>query len=259
MSLNAILTIEEQNGAVITTCPGNTFKPVKSFNKTTIQLGSLFHGQSRDFVFDISGNLNDNVPFLQATIEFQLPGSTTKTEMQFQGITFTQPSPTIMINRLRIKFVETIKKIMVHMKRNNLEESKVLLNNLIKELELSGVKDNEFVADLMKDIEGQTAEAIAKADWYDKWGRHYLPSLINAHMNQFCNNFKDPGVQHYGGNMFKQIRDVVDETFCKLPPPKPTLIKKPEKATSSSSRASTSSSYSSLSSMSAYHNQNYGG
>ena len=47
------------------------------------------------------------------------------------------------------------------------------------------------------------SEAVAKREWYKKWGQHYLPSLANAHMLQMCNNFKDPGIQFYGGALFK--------------------------------------------------------
>lgn len=35
-----------------------------------------------------------------------------------------------------------------------------------------------------------------------------------------CNNFKDPGVQHYGqGQLFDSTRDEMDSIFCGLPPP----------------------------------------
>jgi len=55
-----------------------------------------------------------------------------------------------------------------------------------------------------------------------KWGPHFLVSLRMAHETQQCNNFKDPGVQHYGGDLFKAIRDDLDEIFVKLPPPTTT-------------------------------------
>merc|ERR1711871_1356502 len=59
-------------------------------------------------------------------------------------------------------------------------------------------------------------------DYFNRWGRHYLPSLARAHLVQQCNNFKDPGVQAYGGKLFQELRDAVDDIFCKLPPPKPS-------------------------------------
>jgi hypothetical protein len=114
-------------------------------------------------------------------------------------------------------------------------------------------------------------EAIGIQEYYQKWGRHYLPSLMHAHMNQICNNFKDPGVQHYGGSMFRQIRDLVDENFCKLPPPKPSAVVKPTKVQTLSPQTNSNSfsnftygGYSSAASsyvpsMSVYNNRDYGG
>lgn len=37
-----------------------------------------------------------------------------------------------------------------------------------------------------------------------------------------CNNFKDPGVQHYGGSAFAFVRDAADDIFCNLPAPVPS-------------------------------------
>jgi len=50
--------------------------------------------------------------------------------------------------------------------------------------------------------------------------------LVQAHLNQICNNFKDPGVQHYGGPLFRQLRDQLDDIFCNLPPPQPSIKKR---------------------------------
>jgi hypothetical protein len=40
-------------------------------------------------------------------------------------------------------------------------------------------------------------EAITKVpeNYFERWGKHYLPSLARAHLLQQCNNFKDPGIQ----------------------------------------------------------------
>lgn len=116
--------------------------------------------------------------------------------------------------------------------------------------------------DLLKDVEGQVYEAISRQDWYDKWGKHYLPSLQGAHLLQQCNNFKDPGydksrcdvsffwvlmlmvcvvdsVQHYAGKLYKKLRDENDTTFLKLPPPVPSA---PAQRAPSSSNSSVSTS-----------------
>ena len=74
----------------------------------------------------------------------------------------------------------------------------------------------------LKDIEGEVTTAIQLDDHYRRWGRHYLLSLMNAHSRQECNNFKDPGVQVYGGALFKKLQDEIDDVFNELPPPKPS-------------------------------------
>lgn len=47
--------------------------------------------------------------------------------------------------------------------------------------------------------------------------------FLGAHLLEQCNNFKDPGVQHYGqGELFNTVRDEMDSIFCDLPAPKRT-------------------------------------
>mmetsp|Transcript_76280 Transcript_76280/g.131995 ORF Transcript_76280/g.131995 Transcript_76280/m.131995 type:complete len:92 (-) Transcript_76280:67-342(-) len=70
---------------------------------------------------------------------------------------------------------------------------------------------------------GQCTEALSRRDWFSKWGVHYLPSIMFAHRLQQCNNFKDPGVQCYGGKLFQEIRDHADDVFNNLPAPKPSI------------------------------------
>jgi len=76
---------------------------------------------------------------------------------------------------------------------------------------------------LYQDMKGQATEAIASNSYFSTWGKHFLLSLSMAHLHQFCNNFKDPGVQVYGiGTLFKSLQDRLDDTFEKVPPPKPS-------------------------------------
>ncbi|PRP86125.1 von Willebrand factor type A domain containing protein [Planoprotostelium fungivorum] len=74
---------------------------------------------------------------------------------------------------------------------------------------------------IIADLRGQVTEAC-QPEAHKKWGRHFLPSIARAHQLLQCNNFKDPGVQHYGGSAFHSLRDRMDDIFVKLPPPKPS-------------------------------------
>lgn len=78
---------------------------------------------------------------------------------------------------------------------------------------------------LLKDIEGEALTAFKYQNYIDQWGIHYLPSIANAHLGQYCNNFKDPGVQKYGGELFNLMKDDSETIFNNLPPPKHVAYK----------------------------------
>jgi len=125
------------------------------------------------------------------------------------------------------------------MKENQLARAQQVVKALLADINKAVAQEpatlgkDERLKALSTDLTGQITEAISRADYYKKWGMHYLPSLLRAHLLQQCNNFKDPGVQHFGGGLFKVQRDEVDNIFCKLPPPKPSV----ERRTSSGAPA----------------------
>jgi hypothetical protein len=104
---------------------------------------------------------------------------------------------------------------------------------------------------ILKDVspvageEGQVHMALFPA-YFARWGEHYLRSYLRAHQLQQCMNFKDPGLQIYGGDMFRQLQDIGDRLFCTLPAPIP------------SGRAGSAASMSASVSMSAFHNASAG-
>jgi len=76
---------------------------------------------------------------------------------------------------------------------------------------------------LYQDMKGQATEAISSKKNFTTWGKHFLLSLSTAHLHQFCNNFRDPGVQVYGtGILFSSLQDSLDDIFEKIPPAQPS-------------------------------------
>jgi len=75
---------------------------------------------------------------------------------------------------------------------------------------------------ILTDTESQVALAVASEDAWRRWGYNYVCSLLCAHRQQCCNNFKDMSVATYGGALFSQERDRADDIFSCLPPPLPS-------------------------------------
>ncbi|KAI1431033.1 U-box domain-containing protein [Xylaria sp. CBS 124048] len=85
--------------------------------------------------------------------------------------------------------------------------------------------DDAFNTSLMEDLTGQIKEALSKPEYFTQWGEHYFHSLRNAHANQLCNSFKDPGPLMYNHNVFFiRCRDLLSDAFDSLPPPPPSRI-----------------------------------
>ena len=111
------------------------------------------------------------------------------------------------IEYYRLIACDTICECMEAMQLNDTEEAETELKKLIKTMSKDNVvKNNVFIKGLVSDLKGQVFEAIQSKDAYKKWGQKYLLSLIAAHLHCYNNNFKDPGVQNYGGQLFKTIK-----------------------------------------------------
>ena len=111
-----------------------------------------------------------------------------------------------------------------------INKAQIIVNDILTKLKkVYTITLDSRIKEMIKDFhstninEGQITQAFSREDWFSKWGRHYILSVIKAHTYQQCNNFKDPGVQFYGGALFGSLRDEADNMFCSLPPPEPTI------------------------------------
>ncbi|CAF1123814.1 unnamed protein product [Didymodactylos carnosus] len=192
-------------------------------------LGSIMYGQSKDLIIPLP-TLESHSPSFNVSLHYTSPYkkafiSTNTTLVEKKD----KLARDILIHRYRLEFVSKVKKAMNLMKFKSMSEALELIRTFEGQVKSSPVKDEPFIVDLMKDLTGQVTEAISKAEWFERWGKHYLPSITRAHLLQICNNFKDPGVQHYGGELFNRVRDEVADIFETLPMPKPSVAIRTEK------------------------------
>jgi hypothetical protein len=181
-------------------------------NKTVVNLGSFKYGQRKDLVI----SLEKNRPPKSITLEYIRTSTGQREDCKLSGYNMMD-SPSPLIHNYRLRLTELFENI-------NAPPTKEKVQSFANEIESSAVSSDPFIKDLVKDINGQILEGLVP-DAFARWGRHFIPSLCRAHLLQQCNNFKDPGVQHYGGDLFKTVRDTCDEIFVKLPPPKPSKVK----------------------------------
>jgi len=192
-----------------------------------VNLGTLQFGQTKDLVVMLDGPGE-----VEAVVQYCTPTGPRSTVAQGKADPLR-----VEAQRLRLKAVDSIQQAMNALKltamdRANgralpLEAADSIIKAMVAEIRGSPARDLEAMKGLLEDLEGQVTEALSREDWYKKWGMHYLPSLMFAHLTQQCNNFKDAGVQAYGGDLFQSIRDKADDIFLSLPAPQPTARARP--------------------------------
>jgi hypothetical protein len=164
----------------------------------THHTGPVAHGQPRDYLFEIQ---SESVTFNGATVSAADPGH-------------------VLIHRL---FVDVIKTALHQSKTG---KPVLEVQALLAEFEAKfNVIDDPVVKALLKDLrsdkEGEGQIGMAPA-YFARWGEHYMRAYIRAQELQQCMNFKDPGLQIYGGELFHSLQEAGDTVFCDLPAPTPS-------------------------------------
>jgi hypothetical protein len=220
---NITLSIEPTNGAQI---QGNTVLggyPAQFASwGVSMDLGSLSFGQSKDIVLPwVMPERDSSVPYLELCVACTHVRSGKQLEIKEVGTVETVNSEKVANQKFRLKLADCLTEVLKASRGANHASSRQMIEDLCREMDGSGI-NNSYIDDMKIDLQREATLAIANGSDFNRWGKHYLPSLLQAHRLQQCNNFKDPGVQHYGGSLFQQIRDIADDAFCKLPPPKPS-------------------------------------
>jgi hypothetical protein len=187
-----------------------------------VQLDSLKYGQDKNLVFEVDtvratsrsqDYLNDF-----AHISFLFKGNVIETNENLRP-----DRDYYLMNKYRQEAINII---------NNCIQLKMYNNNSFKDIliqftsDIEKEKTNPYIQDLIYDFNGQIKEALnmttkgEREDWFSKWGVHYLRSLQEAYQHELCNNFKDKGISHFGGELFNQLRDEISDIFDSQPPPK---------------------------------------
>jgi hypothetical protein len=180
-----------------------------------IDAGDIQFGQSREFVVVIPKSYAN----ISVTCTFRPFNAVEDVKVQ-SADNATLDLASIKYHAARLDFVDALFAI----SPSFLQKSVSALNALQDRLSATVLAKHDDALALAKDISGEGLLAL-RTDNFQRWGRHYLPSLARAHQRQQSGNFKDPGLQVYGRNsaIFVTERDKLDAAFDALPPPTPSL------------------------------------
>mmetsp|Transcript_130761 Transcript_130761/g.212886 ORF Transcript_130761/g.212886 Transcript_130761/m.212886 type:complete len:570 (-) Transcript_130761:245-1954(-) len=191
-----------------------------------VKIGTLQYGQTKDILLRMKAR-SAAAPLLAASVQYEAAAGHSGVPMGSPlveascGDLSEEMLQKMERNRCRSIFADVL--VRIFREQLEVDSAKPLLAHAIEKVRASSVKEHENVKALLEDMCGQCTEALSRRDWFSKWGVHYLPSIMFAHRLQQCNNFKDPGVQCYGGKLFQEIRDEADDVFNNLPAPKPSI------------------------------------
>ena len=225
--IDVVLSVEPVEGHEILEVLGGLQEVVTTSGSCKrLPLGTVQAGQTRDVVLLMKASSDEATLTspLFATVTYKQPGVSCSCEMSFVR---SEDANVFVSQQLdRALLVDRLNSVALALgdspSDTDLERSASELRTLSRRLSASPSAATPETRALLEDLEGQCLTAVAKTDYWRAWGKHYFPSLAFAHMMQQCNNFKDPGVQLYGGDLFKAVQDRADDVFNTLPPPAPS-------------------------------------
>ncbi|WQF86703.1 Putative VWA-Hint protein, Vwaint [Colletotrichum destructivum] len=245
LTFDASVDLQETSGDSVVkqealTLPDEDGEP----KQLSICLGNIQYGQSRDIFLQATTTgpegLTPQGSIIKAVVEYSRMTSTVHRQTAEQSLLVptTLPESEIAYHLSRSKICSFLSSI-IPIREDGEHEAKshISLGLAVREQLDSLIRDlpaNKFPSDpqnrsLIEDLageqpKGQISLALTNREYYNKWGTHYLPSLLNAHTRQICNTFKDPGPLRYGVDspLFIACRDRLDAAFDNLPAPTPS-------------------------------------
>ncbi len=188
---DASLSLEATNGAVFDQVLGG--HPVETASwGIKASLGTLLFGQVRTVVVraDLS-KLPPGKPFCNTTLQY-VDRSGEPNQVLSSGTevseNVTPDAASHFCRALGCTAVQSVIKTMSKAGTPVKNAAKIVDDAIdeIKKFEMG----HKHTGELLRDLEGQVSEAVSRDDWFKKWGRHYLPSLLRAHQLMQANNFK---------------------------------------------------------------------
>ena len=228
-TMSYILSLSGTNLSINLTTDNNTkinpnikyLYPSATFDDThvTFNIGSIGYGLTRNLVIPIQCDDES----LSVKVELTYTDANGEKCHLTESNVFVTDNAMFMKNQLfRINFVSTMKNVIFN--THSSEDCKKYLMDFLSQVRSHKTPDNLY----LDGIESDCIEAIKAVtpEYIKTWGQHYVNSLMLAHLNERCTNFKDDGVKFYTSTSFETYRKIGEKIFNEIDIDKHTF--KPE-------------------------------
>jgi Mg-chelatase subunit ChlD len=224
----ARVTIVPQNGATLLDADGDTLGGHQVVGRhdgaVTLGIGAIGADTNKHVVVRMQlpevDTKDAEKAYCEVTLDYNGTTGSAKTVQRVALGYRRDGGVEVVAQRCRTKLVEVLAKASQETtSASALAKAQAAVRELVDSM--APLRKNKVVAGLIGDLNGQVTEAFQRYDWFNRWGKHYIPSLCRSHALEVCSNFKDVGLQGYAGPLFEQMQQIGDDIFCKLPAPKP--------------------------------------
>ena len=196
-----------------------------------VHIGPLQKGQSREVAVALTVPAGA-APYLTAHLSFGPPGEQVATQSVRLEAAERRASRDAVVAELRARTVTVGLEAVRQAVGGKGKAAQRMVAGLAQDIEAverqaqaAGAEVDGRLTALKADVSGRMAKALNGRERFQRWGRHYLRALLRAHQIEVCTNYMDPGLQGYGGALFKALRDDGDRIFLTLPAPTPSQAK----------------------------------
>jgi Mg-chelatase subunit ChlD len=148
-----------------------------------------------------------------------IPDATMIGTLFINSIAYMMDNKTIYMSQMEQYYID---KFIEFISNNKLSEFQYIISNDMDNISSGFLRDlHSDCAYFDNDNDGQINKALSPL-YYQKWGKHYILSVLSAYKNKMCLNFKDKGVQYFKTPEFETYQKKIEEIFINLPPPIPS-------------------------------------
>jgi len=205
---------------------GNNMNDILYNNKNMLNVGPIQSGQTQNILLNAQ---IDDIDDFEIKLKFTHDGQITTHIINNKNMSNDMNNNNIKYQITKTMLIENIESGMENM---DLIKTCEKLDNMHATI-LNSKNTSQEIMNLAKNIkhvdinDGQIHKAFSNEEWFKRWGIHYLRYFMRSHQLQVCSNFKDASLQNYGGKLFKEIKEEVEEIFNDIPVPTPSRSSQP--------------------------------